>query len=51
VDVYKQRLLETWEELPHFFYTSAVKRDGRDDILGFIEEVNSKTSLLSADME
>ncbi|MBN1989992.1 MAG: YihA family ribosome biogenesis GTP-binding protein [Bacteroidales bacterium] len=51
IRVYKERLLEGWEELPSIFLSSAVKRDGREDIMGFIDEVNSKTSLLSADME
>lgn len=40
VEVYQKRLLETWEELPPIFYSSSEKREGRDDILGYIEEIN-----------
>ncbi len=41
VSNYRERLLETWEELPPIFYSSSEKREGRDEILGYIEEVNS----------
>ena len=40
VDVYVQRMLETWEEMPPYFVTSAEKGEGRDDVLGYIEKVN-----------
>lgn len=33
-------LAESWEELPQHFITSAVKRSGRDKVLGFIDELN-----------
>ena len=35
---YKRVLLEEWEELPPFFVTSSEKKQGRETILGFIEE-------------
>jgi GTP-binding protein len=35
---YKKVLLETWEELPPMFVTSAEKGLGRDEMLNFIEE-------------
>lgn len=35
-------LSQTWEELPLHFITSAVKKSGRNKILGFIEEINSR---------
>jgi GTP-binding protein len=38
--VYQSKLLETWEELPPFFFSSAEKREGRTEILGYIEEIN-----------
>lgn len=38
----KEVLSETWEELPLIFESSAVKGTGRKEILGFIEETNSK---------
>ena len=37
---YKQILLETWEELPNIFITSAEKKLGGEQILDFIEETN-----------
>jgi len=39
VERYKQKLLETWEELPPVFITSSEKKQGRDDVLGYIEEI------------
>jgi len=42
IAAYKRKLLETWEELPRIFLTSAVKRDGRDEILAYIDEINAQ---------
>ncbi|MBR1932163.1 MAG: YihA family ribosome biogenesis GTP-binding protein [Prevotella sp.] len=42
VEAYKQKLLETWEELPPMFVTSAEKREGRDEVLGYIEQINKE---------
>ena len=39
VEAYKKTLLETWEELPPIFVTSAEKKTGRDELLGYIEEI------------
>jgi len=36
----KNGLLETWEELPEQFVTSSRKKQGRDHILDFIEDIN-----------
>lgn len=41
VKVYKEKILERWEELPQLFITSAEKKLGRDAVLDFIESVNS----------
>ena len=38
---YQQKLLETWEECPKMYTTSAEKKTGRDEILTFIEETNN----------
>jgi len=38
VENYKKALSEWWEELPPVFLTSAEKRVGGDEILGFIED-------------
>lgn len=40
VNRYKERLLETWEELPPIFYTSSEKKDGKEELLDYIEQVN-----------
>lgn len=40
VDAFLNRLRETWEELPPHFVTSAVDKTGRDEVLGFIGELN-----------
>jgi len=42
IESYKQRLLEDWEELPPVFITSAEKKEGKDEIIEFIEEVNKQ---------
>ena len=42
IEHYKKVLLETWEELPTFFITSATEARGREEILDFIEEVNER---------
>jgi len=41
VEAYKQKLLETWEELPPLFVTSAEKKQGRDEVLSYIEGINN----------
>ena len=37
---YKHTLLETWEELPHMIYTSAVSGRGIQELGNYIEEIN-----------
>ncbi len=44
IEVYKEKLLETWEELPPVFTTSSEKGQGREELLGYIEEVNKSLS-------
>ena len=41
VEVYKTKLLETWEDLPDIYITSAEKKMGGDEILKFIEKTNA----------
>ena len=41
VEAYKKTLLETWDELPPIFLTSAEKREGRDEVLQYIDDINS----------
>lgn len=40
VEAYKQRLLESWEELPPIFVTSSEERQGRDELLDYIDSIN-----------
>lgn len=39
---FKEKMLETWEEIPPVFLSSAEKGDGRDEILDFIESISQK---------
>ena len=41
VEAYKAKLHEEWEELPLIFVTSSEERMGRDELLGYIEEINT----------
>lgn len=36
---YMNSLLDTWESLPPYFVTSSEKRQGRDDVLSYIENI------------
>ena len=36
---YMKSLLDTWESLPPYFVTSSEKRQGRDDVLSYIENI------------
>lgn len=40
VIAYKERLLETWEELPPILVTSSEKGEGREELLDYIEKIN-----------
>lgn len=40
VDSYMETLKETWEELPPFFISSSENKTGREEILGYIEDIN-----------
>jgi len=37
---YQKKMLEEWEYLPDYFISSSVNKDGRDEILTYIEDVN-----------
>ena len=41
VEAYKAKLHEEWEELPLIFVTSSEERMGRDELLGYIEGINT----------
>ncbi|MFM2292939.1 MAG: hypothetical protein RIS29_2752 [Bacteroidota bacterium] len=40
IRAYKEKMLESWEELPVIFETSSEKRTGRDEVLGYISGIN-----------
>lgn len=42
VAAYKRKLSETWEEMPTMFVTSSEKRQGRDELLSYIESINKE---------
>lgn len=37
-----RQLEDTWEELPPYFITSAEKRQGRDEVLDYIDSINKE---------
>ena len=42
VEEYKRKLLETWEELPPYIVTSSENKQGRDELLEYIETINKE---------
>lgn len=42
LNAYKEKLMESWDELPPIFVTSAEKRRGRDELLAYIEQINKR---------
>jgi GTP-binding protein len=42
VELFTKHLLETWEELPAHFITSAEELTGKDELLNYIDEINSQ---------
>ena len=42
IDAYLSRLAEEWEPLPPHFITSSETRQGRDDLLNYIETINKE---------
>ncbi|WP_233507762.1 ribosome biogenesis GTP-binding protein YihA/YsxC [Adhaeribacter pallidiroseus] len=42
IATFKKTLLQTWEELPRLFITSAAEKKGREELLEFIAETNDQ---------
>ena len=40
IALFKKALLATFDEVPPYYVTSAETKDGRDDVLNFIDEIN-----------
>ncbi len=45
VEAYKAILLETWEDMPNYFVTSSSNETGKDDVLDYIDNLNSNMQL------
>jgi GTP-binding protein len=41
VETYKNKLLETWEDMPNYFITSSSNYTGKDDVLSYIGSINN----------
>ncbi|MDR1552770.1 MAG: ribosome biogenesis GTP-binding protein YihA/YsxC [Prevotellaceae bacterium] len=44
IEKHKKLLLESWEGLPHIFYTSSETKAGKDDVLDYIDRINHSLS-------
>jgi GTP-binding protein len=44
IAIYQKTMLETWEEMPTYFITSATKKTGRDEVLHFIGQINDEVN-------
>lgn len=42
IGAYTSKLLEFWETLPPIFYTSSEHRNGREEVLDYIEQINKR---------
>jgi GTP-binding protein len=42
VEAYKEKMLETWEEMPEYFITSSTSDLGREEVLKYIENLNTQ---------
>jgi GTP-binding protein len=39
---FREKMLETWEEMPHYFVTSSHKNTGRVEVLSYLDELNTR---------
>lgn len=42
IEIYKAKMLETWEEMPTYFITSSSKKIGKEPILDYISTINEE---------
>lgn len=42
IAIYKAEMLKIWEEMPKYFITSAAKNIGKEEVLDYIENINSQ---------
>ena len=50
IEVFRKKMLETWEEMPQYFLSSSPKRLGKKEILGFIDDINQKFNPLEEEL-
>ena len=41
VETYKNKMMETWEDMPNYFITSSSKSIGKEDVLNYIGNINT----------
>lgn len=41
IEVYKAKMLETWEEMPQYFVTSSSDSSGRDEVLNYMDQITT----------
>lgn len=41
VSLYTEKLLTLWEELPPYFITSSTEKTGKEELLGYIDQINN----------
>ena len=42
IDLYTNKMLETWEEMPQYFITSSSKHTGKEELLDYIDSINGE---------
>lgn len=42
IQIYKEVMLESWEEMPQYFVSSSTSGTGREEILDFISDINQQ---------
>ena len=47
VEDYRNKLLESWEDMPHHVITSASKSIGKDELLDYIDSINKSLRIQS----
>ncbi|PKD16553.1 GTP-binding protein [Salegentibacter salinarum] len=48
INFYQEKMLESWEEMPEFFISSATSKLGQEEILDYIEAINTELNSSSS---
>ncbi|MDY3847509.1 MAG: ribosome biogenesis GTP-binding protein YihA/YsxC [Prevotella sp.] len=46
-EAYERKLSETWEEIPRMFVTSSENKQGKEDVLDYIEAINKELETMN----